>query len=133
MSNGTDVQVGLTAITAGFDAPMKTSAGVATATGNAIEKAAKKAAQAQAFAAKFAADTVSEQSLKIIAARKSEMAASAEYRKALSLEKAGLLDTAQSAQVTAAALQRLQASQLATAAATKVSTGDLRRASTREC
>jgi hypothetical protein len=115
-----DVKARLTLDTAAFDGPMKQSAATATASGRAIEQAAKNAATAQSFAAKFAGDTINQQTLRIIEARKNESVASADMRKAQALNKAGYLGEEGGANLAAAALQRLAAAKTATAAAAGV-------------
>jgi hypothetical protein len=117
---GMDTQARLTTDNSQFDAAMKKSGEGVTATARAIATESKKSSAAQAFAAKFAADTVSEQSLRIVGTLKQEAAANVEYRRALGLTKAGLLDESTGAQVSAAALQRLTAARIAAAAAAKL-------------
>jgi hypothetical protein len=110
----------VTADTAQFDGQMAKSADIATATGRAIEKAAERQAAARAFAEKFAGDAVDGQTLRIVQARKLEAAASADVRKASQLARADYLSEGESANLVAAALQRLTAAKLATAAASEV-------------
>lgn len=115
-----DVKARLTLDTAAFDGPMKQSSATATASSRAIEQAAKRAAEAQAFAAKFAGDAISQQTLRILDARKMETAASADMRKAQALNRTGYLGEQEGANLAAAALQRLTAAKAATAAASVV-------------
>jgi hypothetical protein len=99
---------------------MGKSAEVATATGRAIEKAAQKQAAAQAFAAKYAGDAIEGQTLRIVAARKREIAASADLRKANQLSNTEYLTEVERTNVVAAAIQRLTQAKLAVAAASEV-------------
>lgn len=109
--------------TSEFDAPLKRSVDLTTASGRAIEQSARKAAEAQALAAKLGADAISEQTLRVITARKNEAAASADVRKAQALNKAGYLDETSGANLEAAALQRLAAAKLHAAEASRIQSG----------
>lgn len=105
---------------AAFDAKMAKSGEVATATSRAIEKAAKQQAEAQAFAAKFAGDSINQQTLRIVAARKQESAAYKDLQTAQRLAKAGYEGEEASAKLVAAALQRVAAAKKAVADASEV-------------
>ena len=117
---GSETQARLTLDSTNFDANMKKSAEVATATGRAAAKAAKESAAAQAVAAKFAGEAITEQTVKILAAQKAQSAASRELREVQSLVNRGALEGAAAANTEAAALQRVIAARLAAAAATEV-------------
>lgn len=106
--------------TSQFDAPLKRTTDLTTASGRAIELSAQKAAQAQALAAKLSGDAVSEQTLRIIAARQKEANASSDFRKVQALNKAGYDGEVGGANLAAAALQRLTAAKLEVAEASKV-------------
>jgi hypothetical protein len=109
--------------TSQYDASIKKSSELTTATSRANEAAAKKAAAAQAFAAKFAGDVISEQSIRNVRSMKEEAAARADLRKAQSLARFEYGGEAASVQLVAAAHQRLEAAILATAAANKLASG----------
>lgn len=105
---------------AAFDAKMAKSGEVATATSRMIEKASKQQAEAQAFAAKFAGDSINQQTLRIVAARKQESAAYKDLQTAQRLAKAGYEGEEASAKLVAAALQRVAAAKKAVADASEV-------------
>ncbi len=116
--SGMDVNARLTLDATGFIGPMTKAQAQASATARSTAKAAKDAAAAQAVAAKFAGDAVSEQSVRILAARKAEQAAGRDFGQVQALIRKGVLDEATASQTAAAALQRLTTAKLATAAAT---------------
>lgn len=110
----------VTADTTKFDASYKKVGETADATARIVAKAAKLQADGVAFSAKFEGDAVSEQSLRIITSLKLEGQARADYQKAMRLDKAGFGESADGANLAAAALQRLTLAKLATAEASKV-------------
>lgn len=110
----------VTADTTKFDAAFKKTGETADATARVVAKAAKLQADGIAFAAKFAGDAVTDQSLRIISARKMEGQALADYNKAQRLAKDGYGGEVEGSNLAAAALQRLTAARLASAEASKV-------------
>jgi hypothetical protein len=115
-----DVTAKLSLDTSEFIGPMNKAAEASTASGKVREAAAKKAAAAEALAAKLAGDAITEQTTRILAARKLEADASTDLRKAQALAKIGYGSEADSAQLLGAAYQRLTAAKLAAAEASKV-------------
>ena len=117
---GMDVNAKLTLDSSNFDANMRKSGEAATATGRATAKAARDGAEARVVAEKFAGDTISEQSIRALAAKRAEAVASQDFNRVQSLVHRGLLDEAEGSRTAAAALQRLVSAKLAVAAASEV-------------
>lgn len=117
---GMDVNAKLGVDTAGFDGPMKKSAEVAKATGEAVSKAAKAAADAQALAAKYATTVISQETAKQIESITATREAQSDYYRAQTFVKRGYIDEAAGSQAAAAALQRLTALRLEAAEAAKL-------------
>jgi hypothetical protein len=112
-----DVTARMTLDGSQFEAGTKKAEQVMTASSRGIQMSAEKAAAAQALAARLAGDAVSTQSLRIIAARVNEKVASVELTKAMKLMKDGYGGEAAGANLAAAALQRLTAAKVESAAA----------------